>query len=478
MTLRQRFLGAFVLIIVLAVSLSVAVGYRSTQQQLATFVAEIGRLEANDLALHLGQAYFAADGWSTVGTVLAEEGYFYDSENEHREEESAEHTEVEGGNAENDGERFHIEKIRVVVVDASGMVVVDNFGTLTPGTLAPNLDGEQTAVFDSRTNQIVGYAFVDVNQEFLSTESGSFLQDLLQNSALGGLLIAVIALGLAFWLLRRIIAPVTALTAATQTLAEQGSPTLLPVTSDDELGQMSAAFNTMATALETQRNLRQRLINDVAHELNTPLSVIQLEAHGLRKGFQAPAKTANQIIQEVNLLRNLVSDLNWLAETDSGEQKIVPDECDLAQFLTDEAKRWQPYAQSKQISLTLAQLPALPTLQLDALRMQQALGNVIRNGLQHTEMGGKMEITAVSSSQAIYISIIDNGIGIDPADLPHLLDRFYRADHSRSRETGGSGLGLTIAQTIVVAHGGTIAITSDGIGKGSTVTLQLPLDHG
>ncbi|MEM7110932.1 MAG: ATP-binding protein [Chloroflexota bacterium] len=466
MTLRQRFLGAFVLIIVLAVSLSAAVAYRSTQQQLATFVAEIGRLEANDLARHLGRAYVAADGWGTVNMALTEEGYFYMNEGEHEEEE-------EGGE-ENGREGFHIEKIRVVVVDMDNTVVVDNSGLLATGTAVTDLAGEQTAVIDNRTNQTVGYAYVDVNQEFLSTESGGFLQDLLQNSALGGLLIAVIALGLAFWLLRRIIAPVTALTAATQTLAEQGNPTLLPVTSDDELGQMSATFNQMTNALQTQRDLRQRLLNDVAHELNTPLSVIRLEAHGLRKGFQAPSDAANQIIQEINLLQNLVSDLNWLAETDSGKQKIVPESCGLAQLLDEEAKRWQPYAQAKQITLELGDLPELPTVQLDPLRIRQALGNVVRNGLQHTEVGGRVEITAVSRSQTIQITVTDNGAGIDPADLPHLFERFYRADRSRKRGTGGIGLGLAISHAILVAHSGTIHIASNGIGKGSAVTLELP----
>lgn len=462
MTLRQRFLGAFVLIIVLAVSLSVAVGYRSAQQQLAAFVTEIDQIEAKALARRIGQAYSAADGWATIDTALTHSHH----ESVHAEEHATD---------SNHDDQFHIEQIRVVVVDTEGVIVADNFGKLSAGTLVPTLDGHQTPIIDERNNQAVGVAFVDVNQQFLSAESRSFLQTLLQNSALGGLLIAATAFGLAFWLLRRIIAPVTALTAATQMLAINGDATLLPVTSADELGQMSAAFNTMTTALQTQRTLRRRLINDVAHELNTPLSVIQLEAHGLCEGYQVPLEAGKQIIQEIDLLRNLVSDLNWLAETDSGEQKIVREPCDLAQLLTDETKRWQPHAQSKQITLDLVTLPTLPTLQLDRKRMQQALGNVIRNAMQHTEINGAIVISAEVDTAQLTISVKDDGVGINSADLPHLLDRFYRADRSRSRSSGGVGLGLAIAHAIVTAHGGKITISSDGIGTGATITLQLPI---
>jgi len=164
---------------------------------------------------------------------------------------------------------------------------------------------------------------------------------MLYTTTIGGLLTAAMALLLAAWLSRRITAPVTALTQATQAIAQRGDTALLPVTSSDELGQMSAAFNQMATALQTQRDLRRRLLNDVSHELNTPLSVIRLEAHGLRKGLQTPTRAANQIIQEVNMLRNLVRDLNWLAETESDELRLAVEPYSIHQLLTTEVERWQ-----------------------------------------------------------------------------------------------------------------------------------------
>ena len=135
----------------------------------------------------------------------------------------------------------------------------------------------------------MGHAYVDINREFLSSESHGFLRTLLYVIIVGGVLTVGVAVLLAAWLSKRIAAPVTALTDATQAIA-QGDTTQLPVTSSDELGRMSAAFNRMTSALETQRGLRRRLINDVSHELNTPLTVIQLEARGLRGGLQTPGE--------------------------------------------------------------------------------------------------------------------------------------------------------------------------------------------
>ena len=126
---------------------------------------------------------------------------------------------------------------------------------------------------------------------------------------------------------------------------------MLPVTSSDELGRMSGAFNRMTSALETQRELRRRLINDVSHELNTPLSVIQLEAAGLRDGLQTPEDASVHIIQEVDRLRGLVTDLNWLAETDHGELRLTLEASSVHQLLAEEVERWQPQSQARQVEL-------------------------------------------------------------------------------------------------------------------------------
>ena len=307
MSIRWRIMGATVLVIVLTVLISVGVGYYTTQSRLGMFVNQIGDDEASRLTQNLSREYTTAGGWETVDRPLSEAGYIYDDALQRE------------GSEDSEGESFeflHKDPIRVVIVGVDGRVVKDNLSELPFGTIAPDLDGHRETVFDLTTNRPVGHVYVDVDHEFLATESHGFLRTLLYITVVGGFLTVGVAILLAAWLSKVITAPVTALTEATQAIA-QGATTQLPVTSSDELGQMSAAFNRMTSTLETQRDLRRQLINDVSHELNTPLSVIQLEAKGLRDGLQTPESASDHIIQEINRLRGLVTDLNWLAETDN-----------------------------------------------------------------------------------------------------------------------------------------------------------------
>ena len=186
----------------------------------------------------------------------------------------------------------------------------------------------------------------------MSGESHGFLNTLLAITLIAALLTAGLATLLAAWLSKRITAPVLALTEATQAIA-QGATTELPVSSSDELGRMSAAFNRMTATLESQRDLRKRLINDLSHELNTPLSVIQLEAKGLRDGLQTPENASDHIIQEVGRLRGLVTDLNWLAETDHGELRLSLQRSSVHELLAAELDRWRPQCQAQAIELSL-----------------------------------------------------------------------------------------------------------------------------
>ena len=465
MSLRWRILGATVLVIVLTVVISVGVGYYASQSRLDVFVNRIGEDEAVRLARSLGREYAAAGGWGTLDTALSEAGFTYGDSPEREQ-----HGDEEGERAEG----FHQERIRVVVAGIDGRVVKDNFSVLAPGTTISGLDGHREQVLDLASNQPVGHVYVDVNRELLSTESHGFLTTLLYIALIGGALTVGIAVLLAAWLSKRITAPVTALTEATQAIA-QGDTTSLPVTSSDELGQMSAAFNRMSASLETQRELRRRLINDVSHELNTPLSVIRLEAGGLRDGLQTPESASGHIIQEVDRLRGMVTDLDWLAETDSGELRLTLETRSIRELLAAEVDRWQPQTQAQQVELSLKVCGNLPEVDLDPMRMRQALGNVVNNAIHCAEPGGTIVISAAVIDESLAISITDDGIGIDSADLPHVFDRFYRTDQSRSRGIVGTGLGLSITRSIVEAHGGTVALASDGLGKGATVTIMVPL---
>ena len=464
MSLRWRIMGATVLVVVLSVLISVAVGYYATQARLGAFVDEIGDDEAVQLARNLSRDYTAAGGWDTADRVLSEAGYAGRPQGERTE-----------GGEEQHVEAFHRDPVRVVIVGISGQVVADNFLELAPGAPAPDLGGYRETVFDLTTNQPVGYVYVDVDREFLSSESHGFLNALLVITLIGGVLTSGVAILVAAWVSRRITAPVTALTEATQAIAE-GDTTRLPVTSSDELGQMSAAFNRMSSALELQRELRRRLVNDVSHELNTPLSVIQLEAAGLRDGLQTPDDASDHIIQEVHRLRGLVSDLDALAETDSGELRLTRELTAVSELLAAEVQRWQPQTEARQLELSLEASGDMPDMHLDRMRISQALGNLVSNAIHCSDTGGSIVIRAgLEDAGTLAISVVDDGIGIHASDLPYVFDRFYRTDQSRDRGIAGTGLGLAITRAIVEAHGGTIAVASGGTGQGVTVTIRLPL---
>lgn len=466
MSLRWKIMGAIVLVVVLTVLVSVGVGYYAAQARLGVFVEKIGDDEASQLARVLSREYTASGGWGTVDRALSESGYIYAGVSQGERSE---------GDGEEHSESSHRDPVRVVITGPDGRVVSDNSSELASGAIAPELDGHSAPVFDQTTNQTVGNVYLDVNRELLSTESRGFLSALLYITLVGGSLTAGVAVLLAAWLARRITAPVSALTKATRAVA-QGDSTRLPVTSTDELGLMSAAFNRMSSALETQRELRRRLINDVSHELNTPLSVIRLEAKGLRDGLQAPESASDHIIQEVDRLGGIVSDLDWLAEADRGESRLTLETSSVHELLEREVERWQPQSQARQVELSLRASDGLPAMDLDQMRMSQALGNVIGNAIRCTEAGGNVVVRAgLDSDGKLDISIVDDGIGISEEDLPHLFDRFYRTESSRNRGIGGSGLGLAIARAIVETHGGTIAVASDGLEKGATVTIRLPV---
>ena len=470
MSLRSRILASIVVVIVLTVVITVGVGYYTTEARLGIFVDQIGDDDAIQLARNLSREYTAADGWETVDRPLSEAGYIY--ADGPRDDRSAD-------GDEGHFELLHRDPVRVVIAGLDGRVVKDNLFRLPPGTAAPELDGHRETVFDLSTDQPVGHVYLDVNHELLSGESHGFLNTLLAITLIAALLTAGLATLLAVWLSKRITAPVLALTEATQAIAQGATtelPVSLPVSSSDELGRMSAAFNRMTSTLESQRDLRKRLINDLSHELNTPLSVIQLEAKGLRDGLQTPENASDHIIQEVDRLRGLVTDLNWLAETDHGELRLSRQRSSVDELLAAELDRWRPQCQAQAIELSLQVSPDLPSIELDRMRMSQALGNIVGNAIHAIEADGKIELRAeLSSNEQLAISITDDGVGIHAADLPRVFDRFYRTDESHGRGTGRTGLGLAIAQAIVEAHGGTVTAASDGPGQGATVTIHLPL---
>lgn len=479
MSLRWRILGSFITIILFTIVLSTGVAFWLNGRWLLDSTAKI--LSAA-LADNLSQAYAKTNNWDLLTETLWRQGYLIDDQK------------VQGKFKEWDARKKEytleeasdlLEKqpINVVVADMDGRILIDTYAKFAQRRDIAFITGEPSIIYNLATQQPVGTVVINTQGNLTIQGVHKFFADNLYPLAIGGLITAIIALLMAVWLSRRITAPITTLSQAARSIIQNGSTQPLPIHSADELGQMSATFNEMIAALQTQRGLRSRLLDDVSHELNTPLSVILLAAHSIRDGIKSPTEAATQIIHEAEMLRNLTNDLAWIAETDSGELQLDLEPCSLGQLLTTEVERWQLQAQAAAVTLALLPLPSdLPTLQLDRVRMTQVVGNLIQNSLQHTPASGyirihcqvKENLSEAAPLQYSQVAISDSGSGIPAADLPLVFERFYRVDAARQRDRGGRGLGLSIVKQIVEAHGGEVWAEST-LGKGSCFTFRLPM---
>ncbi len=285
------------------------------------------------------------------------------------------------------------------------------------------------------------------------------------------------ALALSFIFSRSVVAPVLAMSHATQRIADGRYDERLQANGEDELAQLALRFNRMAEKLSEVESMRRRLIGDVSHELRTPLTAIKGSMEGLMDGvLPATDETFQQIHAEADRLNRLVDDLQELSRVESRAYQLEIRPVDVAALVQTVTKRLAPHAESKRIMLDIDLTPDLPRLLADEDRAIQILTNLTANALQYTPEGGSVTISAKQNKDEIHLAVQDTGIGIPPEHLAHIFDRFYRADKSRSRQNGGgSGIGLTIARALVEAHGGRIWVESAGEGMGSRFTFSLPI---
>lgn len=281
---------------------------------------------------------------------------------------------------------------------------------------------------------------------------------------------------------RRIVSPVQDMMAASSRIAEghYGERVHIPDSVQpyelDELQRLAVRFNEMAEKLEHTEAMRSQLIGDVAHELRTPLTAVAGTIEGLMDGvLHADGPTFHQVQAEVARMERLVADLQELSRVEAGAFALNPKAVSVAELIESVRGRLAIQYEAKDVALETDLQPRLPRVMADPDRITQVLMNLVGNALQYTQEGGEVRIRARASEGDVVTSVIDNGVGIASAHLPHLFTRFYRVDRSRSRAGGGSGIGLTIAKHLVEAHGGRIWAESAGLGRGSTFSFTLPI---
>jgi len=267
------------------------------------------------------------------------------------------------------------------------------------------------------------------------------------------------------------------LTAATRAVARGDLSQRVPVRRRDEVGLLAESFNTMTDDLQTARRQRQQMTADIAHDLRTPLSLILGHSEALADGVLEPTPERLEIIHdEAQRLEHLVEDLRTLSLADDGSLPLVPELVDPAAFLERMVTAHRPQAQERGVALDLELDPEAPEVAFDLGRMSQVMDNLLSNALRNMSRGGSVTLGAEPAEDGLRLWVQDTGPGIAEEDLERIFDRMYRGDTSRQRDGSGSGLGLTIARSIVEAHGGRIWAESQ-YGEGARFVIALPLQQ-
>ncbi|MCY3710774.1 MAG: ATP-binding protein [Caldilineaceae bacterium] len=303
----------------------------------------------------------------------------------------------------------------------------------------------------------------------LAEQSSDFM---LQMLLIGAILAIVFGVLVSRWL----SAPLTHLVDGTQAIARRNLSFRVAEQGSAEMREVSLSFNRMAAALEDAETLRRSMLNDIAHELRTPLSVLAGNLRAILDDVY-PLEKAEiaRLYDQTRHLHRLVDDLRLLAQAEARQLPLQRSPSNLAVLLKEAAELFSPLAGEKNVSLN-TNLPRSSLLAaVDRMRIAQTLQNLLANALQHTPAGGVITLSLQTEEETAVIAIADNGEGIAAEDIPHVFDRFYRVDKNRTRDTGGVGLGLAIAQALVKAHDGEIEVASAGAGQGSTFTIRLPL---
>jgi two-component system, OmpR family, sensor histidine kinase BaeS len=269
----------------------------------------------------------------------------------------------------------------------------------------------------------------------------------------------------------RLVRPLRALTAAAQHPTEQH--VRVPVTSNDEIGNLAAAFNDLSERREIVERQRKSMVSDVAHELGTPLTNIRSWLEAAQDGLvPTDPELLSLLLEEASLLQHVIDDLRDLADADAGNLRLHRELMFVNDLLDQVAAAHRGPADAAGVRLEV-RTHGDPELFIDPVRLRQAVGNLVSNAIRHTPAGGSVTIRSQLVRGALAIEVADTGSGIEPADLSHVFDRFWRAEKSRNRHTGGSGLGLAIVRKLAEAHGGTVNAASVP-GQWTVFTLRLP----
>lgn len=449
---------AFVVVAVFGIGVAAVVASLSIDREFRTFVAQSELdLQNSGLPQELVAYFEQHQSWQGVADTVSQVGrkVFPDRR--------------PGGPDRNGPGRLEL-----LVADANGQIVFDTHQRRVGDQLTA--DERQAATGLTSENQTIGYMVLTPGPigNLLPPEQ-AFMDRVRNTLLLTGLIATVIGAGLGLAFSRTLTRPLDRLATAARAIAAKDLTQRVETSGTVEVANVAHAFNDMADSLQKAEELRRNLVADVAHELRTPLSVMQGNLAAQLDGlFPLDLAETARLYDETRLLSRLVDDLRDLAQAEAGQLQLNFGSIDLTYVIESTAEAFSALAGEKSIALSLELPPHLPLVKADSARVAQVLRGLISNALRHTPPHGRITISAVTLDKQVGVSVQDTGDGLAPDEAPYVFDRFWRGDKSRARETGGSGLGLAIAKQLIEAQGGSIGVES-AIGQGSRFWFTLPV---
>jgi two-component system sensor histidine kinase BaeS len=306
----------------------------------------------------------------------------------------------------------------------------------------------------------------DTHKMFISAVHRYFIQ-----AAVGALVLAFLLSAL---LTRQVLKPFSQMAEVTRRLSAGDYSARVPLGPSDEVGELAAAVNRMADSLERIEGLRRAMVADFAHELRTPLTNIRGYLEALADGVVTPSKETYDILQdEIMRLVRLVEDLNQLTHADAARAYLRRETVDVTDFIERLLTLNRLEFDARQINVSVDFAEDARRFNGDPDKFLQILRNLVQNASQYTPDGGRFHVSTRRTGPDLHLEFTNTCTGISETDLPLVFERFHRLDRSRSRDTGGAGIGLSIVKQLVEAHGGTVSVTTDG--REIVFTVILPL---
>lgn len=360
---------------------------------------------------------------------------------------------------------LEINNLQLLVVNNDNIVVIDSHNILLNQS-SPNLEQYPHAIILGDNDEAIGRLYIILQNDVYTAEQIAFLENTQRGNLYGALAGAVIALVLAIIFANQIIRPVSLVNQAMLRASRGHWGHQVDNIGRYEIREIGQTFNQLSQNLLEQQNLRTRLVNDIAHEINTPLNLIRLEIESLLAGLQTPEEAHHYLNQEIDTLTHLLGDLIFLAN-EQGKPNIDFKAVDLNELLARTVRRFDV---SDEHDIEFSAPNEAIILQSNAVLIERAMGNLLSNALRYSPNYEPIQVLLRRQADTVEIWITDKGIGIDEAHLSHIFERFYRVDEARQLATGGRGLGLAIVKEIMQQLKGEVLVESR-LGQGSTFKL-------